>query len=257
METATDFESRIERLDLHLFDAIRTQSVEGDRRSWLALQRAIRRVKGAYTYLEIGSHLGGSLQQHLLDPRCQHIISIDNRPLVQPDDLWQMVPYDGNSTERMLRNLRELAPQAVSKVLCFDSDARDIDPARLPRPADLCFIDGEHTRAAVVSDFEFCLRVSAPQAVICFHDDDVIYAGILEIERSLHRRRLPFVSLKLQGLTYAIGLSDSSVLADLRRQGLGTSGWRWLLRRRLRAGKDRYLPKFLHPAVEYVGSLVR
>jgi len=33
--------------------------------SLLAVQRAVARKHGEYTYLEIGSHLGGSLQPHL------------------------------------------------------------------------------------------------------------------------------------------------------------------------------------------------
>ncbi len=39
MSPALDFESRIGALDLSLFAAIDSQSDDGDRRSWLALQR--------------------------------------------------------------------------------------------------------------------------------------------------------------------------------------------------------------------------
>ena len=74
------FEDRIRRLDLSLFEQIESESSERDQLSWLAIQRIIRtRVKG-YTYLEIGSHLGGSIQQHFLDPACRSIYSIDPRP---------------------------------------------------------------------------------------------------------------------------------------------------------------------------------
>ena len=62
------YEQRIERLDLSLFDSVPTQSTAGDRLSWLALQRAVRGATPGYTYLEIGSYNGGSIQQHLLDP---------------------------------------------------------------------------------------------------------------------------------------------------------------------------------------------
>lgn len=76
----TEVDSRIDRLDLSLFDAVETQSCDGDQLAWLAIQRSLRSV-GGYTYLEIGSHLGGSLQQHVVDPKCNWIVSIDRRPV--------------------------------------------------------------------------------------------------------------------------------------------------------------------------------
>src|SRR5205085_5360127 len=135
-------EQQIESLDLRLFDHVESQSSPGDRRAWLGVQRAMRR-EGPYVYLEIGSHLGGSIQQHLVDPRCVAIVSIDKRPPVQPDDRGADVAYESNSTARMLENLRRVAPQALSKLTTFDADARDIDPDRLPARANFCFIDGE------------------------------------------------------------------------------------------------------------------
>ena len=77
------FDRRLEELDLSLFDEVSTQSSDGDRRSWLAVQRSVRRPNG-YTYLEIGSHLGGSIQQHLVDPWCARIISMDNARSFNP-----------------------------------------------------------------------------------------------------------------------------------------------------------------------------
>ena len=62
------FDARVAALDLSLFDAIPSQSSAWDRRSLLACQAAIRQRIGRYVYLEIGSHLGGSLQTHVLDP---------------------------------------------------------------------------------------------------------------------------------------------------------------------------------------------
>ena len=105
MVQGLSFEQRIERLDCSLFDPIPTQSSKGDRMSWLALQGAVRRAAPSYTYLEIGSHLGGSIQQHWIDPRCSLIYSIDKRPLEQPDDRGAVFAYAGNSTARMLGNL--------------------------------------------------------------------------------------------------------------------------------------------------------
>ena len=79
-------EERIEWLDTSLFHGIPTISSEGDRLSWLTIQRAVRRVKAEYAYLEIGSFVGGSLQQYYLDPKCRVIYSIDKRPERLPDE---------------------------------------------------------------------------------------------------------------------------------------------------------------------------
>jgi hypothetical protein len=39
-----------------------------------------------YNYCEIGSFLGGSLTPHLQTDSCQHILSIDDRERIQPDE---------------------------------------------------------------------------------------------------------------------------------------------------------------------------
>src|SRR5215472_7948487 len=113
-------EERIESLDLSLFDLVSTQTYPEDRASLLLLQRCIRR-SGSYIYLEIGSHLGGTLQTHLLDPRCALIYSIDKRPLVQPDEYSGTWHYPENSTQRMLAGLRKSFPQSsAEKIQTFD-----------------------------------------------------------------------------------------------------------------------------------------
>src|SRR5262249_19322246 len=144
-----------------------------------------RRTGRGYTYLEIGSHLGGSLQQHLVDPLCRTIISIDKRPPSQPDDRGMRFAYEGNSTERMRDHLRAVAPDQLGKLVCFEADARDLDPCQIPERPQLCFIDGEHTRSAVRSDFAFCLRVCDPDGAIYFHDASIIFPALADVVSSL------------------------------------------------------------------------
>src|SRR4051812_19378672 len=112
----TGFEQLINNLDLKLFEKISSQSSENDKQSLLACQLAVRDLERNYKYLEIGSYLGGSIQPHLLDERCGRIYSIDKRPLVQPDERGVDYTYLNNSTERMLENLKRVAPEQVSKV---------------------------------------------------------------------------------------------------------------------------------------------
>ena len=104
------FEQAIAALDLKLFEKIESQSTEPDKQSLLALQSAVRELRPGYRYLEIGSYLGGSIQPHLLDDKCGHIYSLDKRPLQQPDARGFDYRYLNNSTERMLENLRSVAP---------------------------------------------------------------------------------------------------------------------------------------------------
>lgn len=204
--------SRLARLDLSLLSTIPTQSVDDDRRSWLAVQRSIR--ADGYHYLEIGSYLGGSVQQHLVDPQCLSIVSIDNRPFDPPDARNHPVEYDDNSTEGMLARLRVIDAGALAKITTFECDASKIDPAKLPAPPDFCFIDGEHTQEAVISDFNFCLKVCSPDAAICLHDARIIHPGIKSILSSLEIGNIKFSAGRLPGDTFGIFLRNCPVVQD-------------------------------------------
>jgi hypothetical protein len=250
-----EFEERLARLDISLFEAIKSQSTTGDKRSWLALQAATRSVKGSYTYLEIGSYLGGSIQPHLVDPRCKRIFSIDKRPVEQPDDRGQVFGYAGSSTARMLDNLRAVAPDQVQKIVCFDSDAKSVDPRHITVPADICLIDGEHTRPAVIDDFQACVRMCAADAVICFHDANVIHPAIADILRMLKRAHQRFTPFKLDGLTYAIAMGRGEAMRSRLVQGLAQDGDAYLRRMRTQQYRERiarHLPAFIKPALRTV-----
>ncbi len=216
MGDAGDVIDRVDRLDTGLFEAIPSQTSQRDRRSLLAIQRAAARRFGRFAYLEIGSHLGGSIQPYLLDPRCEAITSIDARPVSQPDDRAPgcVVGYEGNSTERMLDLLRALAPDRVDRVRCFDAEAANVDPNRIePRP-HVAFIDGEHTRRAVLSDFAFCRRVLAPGGTIVFDDFPIVYPAVLEIRRKLRRTGERFSTARLEGKGFAVFFDEDLVRSD-------------------------------------------
>ncbi len=151
------FEDRLNSLDTSLLEKIPSQTTEDDRRSLLAIQCALRERSPGYRYLEIGSHLGGSLQSHLLDDDCAAIYSIDKRPLVQPDERGVRYGYPENSTRRMMELLSEVAP--TEKIVTIDGDTKTLDPGVIEEKVQLCFIDGEHTDAATICDFDFCLDV--------------------------------------------------------------------------------------------------
>jgi len=253
MMSSQDFESKIQGLDISLFDPIPSESSAGDKTSWLALQRHAR-AKGRYVYLEIGSHLGGSIQQHLIDPRCEWIYSIDKRPVVQPDDRGEDYRYEGNSTERMLENLRGLDRRRMDKLTCFDLDAAEVDRSRIDQAPDLCFIDGQHTMGAVLSDFEFCRKVCDNNSIIYFHDVYIIWPAIAAIVRNLERERITFRPLKLGGSTFALALGESPFLEDDRGRSLAADGRRFLMLRRMRSAIVPFIPAPLLPPARWIAA---
>lgn len=210
-ENMDTFEQSIGRLDQRLFDAIYSQLFDGDKKTLLAIQKSIRESLGTYSYLEIGSYTGGSLQPHLLDPRCSRIYSIDKRPFIPPDDRGIVQKYPDNSTERMLGLLRALSPEGVNKVTCFDDDAANIDTALIVEKPNICFIDGEHTEKAVLSDFQFCRKVLAPKGLICFHDSNIVFAGLAKAIEMLKREGALFRAYALPQNVFVVELGAFSI----------------------------------------------
>jgi hypothetical protein len=203
MPTITE---RVERLDVALLAAIESQTSTGDRRGLLALHATMLATQGTFSYLEIGSHLGGSLQAVIAEPGCTHITSIDPRPLVQPDERpeigyrWE---YADNSTGRMLELLSEVPGADLSKLETIERSTEDIDPRHLSQRPDLCFIDGEHTNRAALRDAQFCLAAIGDRGIIAFHDAWVTSAAIRAF-----LRRAPAGTI---GLTLPTGLFVAEV----------------------------------------------
>ncbi|MGH9947289.1 MAG: class I SAM-dependent methyltransferase [Pyrinomonadaceae bacterium] len=212
MKSTDDFEAAIERLDTELFEQIYSQTTVADKRSLLAIQRSFRQ-SGEYVYLEIGSHLGGTIQPHLLDPYCVKIYSIDSRPAIASDVRGDQ-PYPDNSTERMLGLLAKVAPQNLAKIETFDAVSSRIDTSSIMPKPNLCFIDGEHTDMAVIADFEFCLQTAAQNCTIVFHDSDLVYRGIRRIIADLNKQGLPHTPMKLGGSVFAIAFGRSRTPSD-------------------------------------------
>jgi hypothetical protein len=203
--------ARVHRLDVGLLDAIESQTSAADRRSLLALHGTMLTMLGTFRYLEIGSHLGGSLQALVAEPGCTHITSIDPRPRVQPDERpeigyrWE---YADNNTERMLAGLGAVPGADLGKIATIELSTEDIDPGSLPHRPDLCFIDGEHTNRAALRDARFCLAAVGDRGVIAFHDAWVTSAGI---------RR--FLALAPEG-TVGFTMPDGLFVADIGGLGL-------------------------------------
>ena len=191
-DVAASLVAQIEALDTAVF-TIQPEYYKADRLSFLRVQRLIRALRPGYAYLEIGSEIGGSLLPHLLDPACGAVVSIDPRPEQQPDERGVDFHYAGNSTARMLAELGRHATAAeLGKLATIEADASAIDPAMLGRRVDLVLIDGEHTNLAAFSDFMAVLRMIADDAVVTFHDANLVGDTLQIIERFLVYQGTPY-----------------------------------------------------------------
>lgn len=165
-----DIESRVAQLDTSLFAQLDGQSAEWDRRALLALQAAAAAVYGSFTYLEIGSYLGGSLPALMQDPRCERVISIDPRTIVTPDARGANSVYEDNTTVHMVTRLMSLPGADMTKLTTLEADTATVSVSDLPARPAYCFVDGEHTLDTVLRDARFCADVLGGQGVIAFHD---------------------------------------------------------------------------------------
>lgn len=169
---------QVRALDLELFSHIETATSAWDRRALLALHAAVADVCDRFTYLEIGSHLGGSLQVVMRDPRCHGVISIDPRPADTPDARGEPWPYPDNTTGHMLELLSAVPGVDLAKLTTLEASTSELDPRRLPTKPDYCLIDGEHTHDAVLRDACFCAEALEGNGVIAFHDYTLIGSAI-------------------------------------------------------------------------------
>ena len=176
-----------------IFAAIDSETSAEDRNSLIAVRDAIRRSLGEYTYLEIGSHLGGTLQAYVLDEACVRLWSIDKRSAVQPDERGTDWADPDNSTARMMALLSALDPTVVARLQTFDCDASRVDHKLISPAPRLLFVDGEHTDAGVRSDAEFCLKAAHRDgAVIMFHDAHIVYRGLQQTFENWRKKGLAF-----------------------------------------------------------------
>lgn len=207
----TQFDGLIESLDLRLFERIPSQTTDMDKRSLLACQLAVRTVCTNYTYLEIGSYIGGSLQPYLVDENCTHIFSIDKRPAAQADERGMHYKYENNSTQRMLENLKDVYAPGLEKITCIDDDGSNIDPNLISPKAQICFIDGEHTDEACYRDFLFCLKVLEDDGLLVFHDAQVVYNGLFQIVTYLEANHIRFHAYNLPDTVFVIEINDFAI----------------------------------------------
>lgn len=210
------FQKKIDTLDISIFSGVPSQTTSADRRSLLAVQRAVAAARGTYSYLEIGSHLGGTIQPYLADSRCRRIFSLDPRPAAQPDDRrpGHVAHYENNSSQRMLKMLSDAGLGDVMRISCIELDSSQVAPEMIAPAPTIAFIDGEHTARAVVADFNFCRQVLRPDGVVVFHDFSILYRPLFAMLRSWRRQKLPWVVVSLPDNLLAVFFDPAVAAAD-------------------------------------------
>jgi hypothetical protein len=216
-------EDRLHALDLGLLGHIESQTYDDDRRSLLALHCACRDLFGSFAYLEIGSHLGGSLQALIADPACEQIVSIDPRPVLFPDGMSTTIEYPDNSTERMLKLLRTVPGANMDKLVTIESDTSRLVSGDIPHRPRMCFIDGEHTNPTALRDAEFCLSVLRLPGVIVFHDNLIVGGAI---GRFLRRTR--GLGYLLRDSVFVVELGGEEVFRHPLVQRVARSPAQWI-----------------------------
>jgi hypothetical protein len=171
--------------DISIF-GVGTQSSENDRRSFLAIQKFIRGCFPAYTYLEVGSYMGGSLFPYLLDDRCEAAISVDPRLTLAPDERGDAWEYLQNTTQPMIDGLKTAGgPALTDKLTTIESDIFAVAQSQVGNNVRIALIDAEHTNRAAFRDFLKVRSLAAADAVIAFHDANILADALCNIREFL------------------------------------------------------------------------
>jgi hypothetical protein len=110
---------------------------------------------------------------------------------VQPDERGIDFHYPGNSTARMVDELaRHVSPHELGKLSTIEADISAVDRSRLAVRPHLVLIDAEHTNVAAFSDFIAALTVISDDALVTFHDANLVDDAIQIIERFLLHARI-------------------------------------------------------------------
>jgi hypothetical protein len=173
---------------------IDSQTSSNDKIALLNIREVLQSF-GNYSYLEIGSFLGGSLTPFIKDPNCIRILSIDDRGRAQSDERGINFDYAGITNESMFMALGN-AGLSVEKIQAFDGSADQFidDQTRY----DFIFIDGEHTDFACFRDFIHTERLRSKNSIVAFHDSTLIYKSIKIILELLRAQNKVFTFIKVR-----------------------------------------------------------
>jgi hypothetical protein len=136
-------------------------------------------------------------------------VSIDPRPELQPDERGVEFHYDGNSTARMLTELgKHASAMELSKLSTIEADVSDADALPSGVRPNLVLIDGEHTNVAAFSDFMAVLPLIAEDALVIFHDANLVSDTLQIIERLLVQQQTRYTMAILPSCVAVFGFGE-------------------------------------------------
>jgi len=216
METKSFFAESsclIEQGNLAIFK-IPSQTGDGDKKSLISLQNIVRRNARNYTYLEVGSFLGGTLLPHLADPECRLAYSIDKRAASQLDERGRTYDYVPGSTPEMVATLEQHLPlSSMLKLQTFDIEAAELTTNQIALGCDFIFIDAEHTNTAVFKDFLTVWQFAKESSVVALHDAQYIFDALSNIETLLAHQKVKHRTFVIPDSVFVILLGDFVDLA--------------------------------------------
>ena len=190
---------------------ILTQTSDTDRRVLLTIRQLLSQLP-SYTFLEIGSYLGGSLTPFLADDRCSKILSIDHRQQQQPDERGAKYDYSGITHDTMLQNLQKHGYN-TDKIEVFDGSIDQY--TNYNSKYDFVFIDGEHTDVACFRDFIHTEKFTKQDCIVAFHDTGIIYKAIRIINELMIAKQVKFkmITVKNSNMTciFFNGFADQNL----------------------------------------------
>jgi hypothetical protein len=202
-----------EAVDLRSEFPVESQTTDSDKLFLLSARRLVKDLSGSYSYVEIGSFLGGSLTPFLRDPACAFILSVDERERQSPDERGQCFDYSGVTAQTMLDQLRARGLDTRK----LDTHDGSIDTlTRPPLDAfDIAFVDGEHTDEGCFRDFLWTLPLMKKDSLIMFHDSSFTYKAIKLINIYLSKLGLKFHFFKKRGSEMSAAIFGKYCALDL------------------------------------------
>jgi Methyltransferase domain len=206
----------VDVLDVGVF-CIPSATSGNDRQSLLRIQGCVR--DRPYCYLEVGSELGGSLVPHLADPQCTSVYSVDLRVSSQADERAETFHYPEDGEKAMVDLLTDrFDERTLRKLKIFRCDVSQLCPEDVPGKPDLALIDAEHTNVACFSDAVSVFRLVGQDAIISFHDANLIADAIQNFELMLRSLGMRVSTVFLPDCVAAIGIGAMSDVVTQRLQ---------------------------------------
>ena len=189
---------------------IESQTTVEDKIVLLQLKNLMQKLN-SYSYLEIGTYLGGSLTPFVKDSTCKHILSIDKRGRVIPDERGSKINYLDIKEEKTIESLKNYNLD-ISKIDFFNGSIDE--NKKINYKFDLCFIDGEHTDTACFRDFIYANKFMKNDAIIAFHDSHYIYKSLIMINELLESKKKKFKFIKIFNTSISLILFNK--FADIK-----------------------------------------